>query len=135
MQGIPPVLDPKKMAEIQGITASITPQLAKLVLLLRESNIHEFEVGVTGGTDKLIWTDNKINVPSPTEGELTDELMAILDQAYPPHNGFTFMNMVWNPNRAVAERMAKVVALFRKRDRAQVESQIVALLQAFKQGS
>lgn len=129
-----PVIDQKKIEEIQKLTATMTPGFAKLVMLLRESNIHEFEIAVTGGADKLVWMDSKVQLPSPTEEQLTNELMNILDQQYPPHNGFTFMNMIWNPNRAIAERMAKVVAVFRRRDRAQVEAQIVELLTHFKQG-
>lgn len=127
-------IDPEKLKEIQGLTAQMTPGFAKLVMLLRSANIHEFEIAVAGGADKMVWNDGKMVMPSPTEAQLTDELMHILDASYPPLSGFNFMGLIWNPNRAIAEKMAKTVAEFRRRDRAQVEAQILALLAAFKQG-
>lgn len=125
----------KNIEEMNQLVASLTPGFAKLVSLLRSSGVHDFEVLVPGGNDKLVWQDSSIEIASPNEAMLTDELMHILDQAYPPRGGFSFMGLIWNPNRAIAEKMAKTVSLFRKRDRAQVEAQIVALLAAFKQGS
>lgn len=126
--------DPLKIKEVNEILLQIAPQLDKLVVKLRECNMHQFEIMVGNGTDKLAWSDGKMVSSSPTQEQLTIELTNLLDQQYPPFNGLTFMSMIWNPNRAIAEKMAGIIAEFRKRDRSQVESQIIALLAAFKQG-
>lgn len=127
-------LDPKKVEEINTLVKQLAPGFAQLIVMLRAADIHEFDMDVNAG-DNLIWRDPQFTMPSPTQGQLLEELTAILNQHYPPLNGFSFMGMIWNPNRAVAETMAKIVADYRKRDRVQVEGQLLALLAAFKQGS
>ena len=131
--GTRPQLTPQKVEQINRHVASLTPQFVQLFSMLHDADVHDFEIDV--GTDKLIWRDPRIALQSPTQAQLTDELTAILDAHYPPFNAFSFMGMIWNPNHPVAEEMAKIVAMYRKRDREQVESQIIALLAAFKQSS
>jgi len=135
LQVHPPQLDKGKIAEINKLTASIAPIINNLILMLRDAGIHEFDIGVANGAERLVWQDSKVTFHSPNEFQLTEEIMRILDEAYPPHSGFNFMGLIWNPNRAIAERMSKVISEFRKRDRSQIESQILGLLAAFKQGS
>lgn len=132
MQGVPRKIPESLDKEIQGHLAKVSPSLTALMGLLRNNGVHEFEITLNNGADKLEWNDGLTYVVTPTQEELTNELMAILDAAYPPTSGFSFMNMVWNPNRALAERMAKVVATFRERERQHVEREIVAILTAFR---
>ena len=130
-----PQLDKEKIEEVNKLVIQMAPQMNQLISLLKGCGLNEFEIMVGNGNDKISWSDGKPLVKSPTQDQLTIELVHLLDIHYPPHNGFTFMNMIWNPNMAVAEKMAKIVAEYRKRDRKQVESQIVALLAAFKMGA
>lgn len=131
----PPQLDNKKIEDVNKLVTQMAPQLNQLIALLKNCDMNEFEIMVGNGTDKISWSDGKSILKSPTQDQLTIELVHLLDLHYPPHNGYTFMNMIWNPNMAVAEKMAKILAEYRKRDRKQVESQIVALLSAFKMGA
>lgn len=130
-------LNQQKVDEINQLAATMSPGFTKLILLLREANVHEFEIGINNGADKFVWQDPQAVRPSPTQAQLTNELTAILDKQYNPgmFGGFSFMGMIWNPNRAIAEEMAKKVAEYRARDRKEVEGQIQALLFAFKEGS
>ncbi len=128
-------LDPKKIEAVNQLVVKMAPQLNELVKLLHECELHEFEIMVGKGTDKMSFSDGKFLSRSPTQDQLTIDLVHILDSHFPPNGGFTFMNMIWNPNMVIAEKLAKTVAEYRKRDRTQVESQIIALLAAFKQSS
>lgn len=127
-------LEKAKMVEINRLVNAIAPNVTTLLKFLRSSDIHEFEIIVDNGADKMVWSDGKVTYQSPTQTQLADELMRILDEAYPPNNGFSFMGLIWNPNRAIAEKMASVIAEFRRKDKQQLESQMIAITQAFKAG-
>lgn len=96
--------------------------------------MQEFEIMIGDGTDKLRWSSGTFLKRTPTQDQLAIEISHVLDQAY-PMNVSTIMGMIYSQNHLIAQRVAEIVAEYRKRDRAQVESQIVALLAAFKQGS
>lgn len=130
-------LNQKKVEEVNQLVATLSPHISKLVILLREANVHEFEIGINNGADRLVWMNPEAVRPSPNQAQITDELTAMLDMQYHPGilGGFTFMGMMWNPNRVMAEGIAKKVSEYRARDRKQVEGQIQALLLAFKEGS
>ena len=122
-----------RVEKVNEITQSIAPQLVELITVLRSLNMHEFEIMVGGGTDKLHWSSGEMLKKSPTQDQLSIEITHILDTAYPMYVT-SFMGMTWSQNSLIADKIAEIVAEYRKRDRAQVESQLVALMIAFKQG-
>lgn len=131
---VPPSPTPEMVAEINRLATALAPQMLQMTQLLRRCGLHNFEIMLGDGTEKLHWDSGLMSNKTPTQDQLAIEITHILDQAY-PENVTQFMGMVWSANNLVANGIAEVVAKYRKRDRAQVESQIVAILAAFKQGS
>ena len=123
--------NPQTIAKVNSIVTHLAPHLNELITTIKSLNMHEFEIMVGNGSDKLSW-NNGVIVKSPTQDQLAIEITHILDQAY-PMNVTSFLGMIWSQNSIIANKIAEIVAEYRKRDRAQVESQIVALLAAFKQ--
>jgi len=126
-------LEQENIEKIGKILEVISPKLDELTAILRGGNLNEFEIMVGTG-DTLRWNNANTVRKTPTQDELAFELTVILDHYY-PQNTKLLMGMMWSNNRIVANEVAKKIAEYRRRDRAQVESQIVALLQAFKQSN
>lgn len=122
-----------RITKINSILKSIAPQLTEVIMLLKFLDVQEFDIMIGNDTDKLHWDSGKILNKSPTQDQLAIEIARILENAYPTNQ--TFMGMVWSQNFLIASKIAEIVAQYRKRDRQQVESQIIALLAAFKQSS
>ena len=130
---MPPQINPQVIAKINDLSQQATPLLGQIAVLLRENNLHEFELSVDG-RESFFWSGGLENKQSPNEEELTNELQDILDQSF-PRNILMFMGMIYNPNRQVARKIAEIVSMHRAKDRREVASQIMALLAAFQQGS
>ncbi len=122
-----------RVTKINDIIRGMAPQLIEIIMLLKSLGVQEFDIMIGSGTDKLHWDNGKILNKSPTQDQLAIEIARILENAYPTTQ--TFMGMVWSQNFLIASKIAEIVAQYRKRDRKQIESQIIALLTAFKQSS
>ena len=130
---MPRPINPQAAARLHSISSEIAPKLAEVAAILRENDLHEFEIGVSN-TDSFFWSGGLANKKAPSEQEVQDDILAILNIEY-PKGVRTFMGMVYNPNLQVAQGLAKIVGLHRAKDRREVQGQLIALLAAFQQGS
>ncbi len=126
--------DSHKIDHVNAMVTQMAPQLNELIAVLKSMDVQEFEIMVGNGSDKIYWSSGALLKKSPTQDELVIDLTRVLDESY-PGSKTTFLGLLWNPNHLVATRLAEIVAQYRKRDRAQVHAQIVALLLAFQEGS
>jgi hypothetical protein len=114
---------------------TLMPTLKQLASVLRQAGIQELEMNIEGAGGRLLWLDNGAFAKgSPNQQQITFEVTKLLDDAFPNKLG-GFMGMLYSHNALLAEKIAKVVAEYRRKDRADVASQVQAILAAFQQGS
>lgn len=118
---------------LTSLTTQAAPFLAEISKILRDNGLYDFEVNV-GGKNSFYWSGGLDRKQSPNQDELAQQILTVLDQAY-PGGILSVMGMIYNPNRNIAYEVAKIVSTHRAKDRREVAGQIVALLAAFEQGS
>lgn len=125
------ILQPSdKIAELAN---QAIPFLSEISKILRENNFHDFELNV-GDKDSFFWSGGLDNRVSPNQQELENQLFNILNNEY-PQKVLSFMGMIYNPNRQLAQALAKMVSTSRAKDRREITGQLIALLKAFQLGS
>jgi len=132
-QNPPKPLNQETADRLTSLTTQAAPFLAEISKILRENGLRDFELNV-GNKNSFYWSGGLDIKKSPNEDYLTEEILNILDNEYQQHI-FSFMGMIYNPNRNVAQAIAKIVSMCRAKDRREVSSQIIALLAAFQEGS
>ncbi len=118
---------------LTNLTTQAAPLLAEISQILRDNGLQDFELNV-GGKNSFYWSGGFETKRSPNQGQLEEELLNILRQSY-PQPIISFMGMIYDPNRIVAQAIANIVSMHRAKDRREVSGQIVALLAAFQEGS
>lgn len=124
-------IEPEGIKKVNALVTKMTPMMMALIAELKLLGMHELEVMVGDGTDKMKWSRGLVPQKSPSQEQLTIEITHILDRMSPGKSS-TFMGMIWSDNSIIATKIAETVAEFRKRDREEVGQQIVKLLAEFK---
>lgn len=126
-----PSPDPVKLEVVNQSLQEAAPFLQKVTAALRDAGLKEFQINLT--QDKWEWQETSLHRQSPRQQELHSEIARLLDQTYPGNMG-QFMGMYFsrnNQNEVVTSKIAELVDVCRKRDRAEVRNQLNALLMAF----
>lgn len=121
------------MDSLNNLVRQAAPFLAEVSKILRENGLHDFELNV-GGKNSFYWAGGLNMKRSPNQTQLEEELLSVLNREYQTEI-VSFMGMIYNPNRNVAQAIANIVSTHRAKDRREVAGQLIALMAAFEQGS
>jgi hypothetical protein len=114
---------------VNQLLSEVLPKLGEIFKLLGKNGLEGFELVIPNHYGKLIYVGKLIQ--SPNETILTNQVKKVLDMHYPDKISFLDHSMM-SSNYTVAQGIARVLSERYTRDRRDIESQLRALLAAFR---